>query len=157
MLEKEFLDSELLINHNFDYLVNSDAAGSIDQIQNLFTEVRFKFLELSKFNLYITEHNCPANQLLGFIIRSNLPPYFIQEMVRKTGSNIPQSDEILLHVNDVIKLFSVKKISSSSANNSDIGTKPKVFNSVKHEPPVKNVHCTTFFSTCIMPILFAES
>lgn len=82
LLEKEVLDSELIINHNLEYLVSSPNVTNIDQIQLLFTEVKFELLEFSKFKLSFTERDSAANKLLGFIIRSNLPSFFVQELVR---------------------------------------------------------------------------
>lgn len=131
LLETEFLDSELIINHNFEYLVNAPNVTQVEQIQYLFTEVRFKLLELSKFKLTFTDRDSAANKLLGFIVRSKLPSFFVQELIRRTGSNYPQLDEMLKHVNDVIKLFSTKRLPVSSGGDdqlSSTGTKPKIIN-----------------------------
>lgn len=146
LLETEFLDSELIINHNFEYLVNTPYVTNVDQIQSLFTEIRFKLLELNKFKLVFTEKDSAANKLLGFIVRSKLPSFFVQELVRRTGSNYPQLDEMLKHVNDVIKLFSSKKLPVSSGDTDQqcsMGAKPKIKNTPnKQEFSVSNTKQT---------------
>ena len=125
LLDAEFLDTDLIIHQIFDEVKFYPQVGSLGKVEEFLTFLRFKLVELEKFDLDFSEGTSGA-MLLSSIVRDKLPRFFKTELSRRTGFPYPQLEDILKHAPDLYKILHDNDKRHESSKPSKVSSPPQV-------------------------------
>ena len=104
LLEKEFLDKELIIQQILSSIINYRDVNSPDDVENFISFLRYKCVELKKFRLDFLAKDSSGNYLISSLIRGKLPEFYLLEMCRREMP-YPKLEDLLEKIPDICKIL----------------------------------------------------
>ena len=141
LLEKEFLDTDLIIHQILHKIRSYPSANDLSDAEELVSFLRFKLVDLQKFELDFTLEGSPGNLLLSDIVRDKLPKFFLTELSRSSKNAYPKVNDLLEHASDLFKILSNKNSyrTVNKAKTDQAGAISKSSNSKGNLPSNKTV------------------
>ena len=109
LLDHHFLDRDLIKQHCFASIIEFPPCSNLSEIETFLAEMNKVTYQLIKLDLDFSAVG-PGNELLSHLVRSKLPRFFLQEVVRKSGEIYPNYISILNLAVDVVKLLKVGNV-----------------------------------------------
>ena len=108
LLDREFLDSDLIIHQIIRKIRYHSAPTELKDIEEFVSFHRFRLVELSKFNLDFQGSETAACILLSDIVRDKLPRFFLVELSRHCKSAYPFIPQLFEYSPNLFKILSCK-------------------------------------------------
>ena len=121
LLTKQYFEKRRALDAVIAELSGSVNLGSISSIRDYISKIKFKVSELTTLEKPCQPDSC-ADAILGYLVRSNLPAYFKQEVARRAKNETPTLAEILACAHDVCVLFESTPRSGSKSSKTQSGS-----------------------------------
>ena len=108
LLDLHFLDPKRIINITLEKVVNCPSLKTPDDIDKFISSLEIKLHDLSMIGQCFAKQDSPGLMLLSVIVRKKLPNYYLQELVRKTGSAFPDVNELIQNRRDINSVLQIK-------------------------------------------------
>ena len=106
LLDKEFLDKDLIVNQIIEKIQLYPPINNLDETIQFITFLRFRLVDLEKFGVVFGDSGGEA--YISCDVRRKLPRFFLSELSRYIKNPYPKVKDILNHSSDIFKLFTNK-------------------------------------------------
>ena len=124
ILNHTFLNKELIIDKSFAELLSYPSCSTTTEVEHFLDLVLRKEHELGKLGVeFVSNHS--SLLLFSHIVRSKLPKYFLQEVIRIVKENYPTSQQILKNFHKIIEMLNIKTHTNENRRGEAGGARPE--------------------------------
>ena len=119
ILEDNFLNKEEIVEGVFAEMFSYPTCKTpyeIDCMINFF-KLKLQLLEGNSIRFSSQDNETGGKRLLAHLIRTKIPSYFMQELIRKSDSSFPSLDEIFDNAHAVANMYLVSRNSEATSKN----------------------------------------